>query len=256
MNRELVPILADAIREYYDNDELLDLCLLFDEEAALEWDHERNKPSHLLFAQRLIAKPAHGNNRRILEALLPSLFIRNSEKIATTSWERQDYHRELEIRMRLLRPLLDGTTGNAEIAVPDNRPFTAKSKIRDLVETADGALLLVDAYVGITTLDCFRGVGYPIRILTGQQKNSIEQGFEQAVMDFRMEGRNIDVRLHAKLHDRYLIFNDRCWLVGGSIKDAGKKALNVIECLDSKASIVLDAEAKWAEGEPAFEPDL
>ena len=75
-------------------------------------------------------------------------------------------------------------------------------------------------------------------------------------MEFRSEGRKVDVRRHAKLHDRYLIFYDRCWLVGGSIKDAGKNALNVIECLDSKRSIVIDAEAKWAEGAIAFEADL
>jgi hypothetical protein len=83
--------------------------------------------------------------------------------------------------------------------------------------------------------------------LTGQQKQAIEHGFETAVKDFRSEGRTIEVRRHAKLHDRYLIFNDRCWLIGSSLKDAGKKALNVIECLDSKQAIVSDAEKKWGE---------
>jgi hypothetical protein len=83
--------------------------------------------------------------------------------------------------------------------------------------------------------------------LTGQQKQSVETGFESALKDFRSEGRTVEVRKHPKLHDRYLIFNERCWLVGSSIKDAGKKALNVIECLDSKELIVADAEKKWTE---------
>jgi len=121
-----------------------------------------------------------------------------------------------------------------------------------LVSKADGGVFLVDAYVGIGTLDCFRDVPHPIRILTAQDKQSIEQRFDAAVKDFRLDGHVIDVRRHTKLHDRFLIFNDRCWLIGSSIKDAGKKALNVIECLDIKHAIVSDAEKKWTEGNVYF----
>lgn len=168
--------------------------------------------------------------------------------IAKSSWERRDFHQEMEARLEKLRPLLDSATVPTEISVLDDRPFMAKSEIRDLVAKADGPVFLVDAYVGISTLDCFREVPHPIRILTGQQKQSVEPGFEAAVNDFRSEGRAIEIRQHPKLHDRYLIFNDRCWLIGSSIKDAGKKALNVIECLDSKQAIVGHAEKKWTEG--------
>jgi hypothetical protein len=242
MSKELVPILADAVREYYKFEELVDLCGLFDEE--LKFDQAGN---HLQFAKRLITEMDHGNNRRILEALLPSLFVRCSEMVSKTNWERRAYHEEMAARLERLRPLLSVQTAPTEIAVPDGRPFTAKSEIRDLIAKADGDVFLVDAYIGISTLDCFREVPHSIRILTGQQKQSVENGFETALKDFRSEGRKIEVRRHAKLHDRYLIFNDRCWLIGGSIKDAGKKALNVIECLDSKQAIVSHAEKKWRE---------
>lgn len=246
MNKKLVLILADAMRVYYNSEELVELFGVFD--GKLEWQHERNEPSHVLIAKRLLTEMEHGNNRRILEALVPSLFVRCSKMIAKSSWERRDFHQEMEARLEKLRPLLDSATAPTEISVLDDRPFMAKSEIRDLVAKADGPVFLVDAYVGISTLDCFREVPYPIRILTGQQKQSVEPGFEAAVKDFRSEGRAIEIRQHPKLHDRYLIFNDRCWLIGSSIKDAGKKALNVIECLDSKQVIVDDAEKKWTEG--------
>ena len=246
MSKHLVPILADAMRVYYTGDELHELLGLFDGE--IEWDNTRNEPAHLAIAKRLTIQMEHANNRRTLEALLPSLFVRCSEMVAKTSWERRDFHEEMAARLEKLRPLLDSPTTPIEISVADAKPFTAKSEIRDLVAKTDGPVFLVDAYVGISTLDCFRDVAHPIRILTGQQKQSIESGFDAALKDFRAEGRVLDVRRHSKLHDRYLIFNDRCWLIGGSIKDAGKKALNVIECLDSKQAIVADAETKWTEG--------
>lgn len=245
LNKQLVPILADAVREYYDPDELVQLCGLWD--SDLEWDGQRQKPAYLGFAQRLLTQPEHGNNRRILEALLPSLFSRCSEMIAKSDYEKKQYHEELDRRMNALRPLLGTEPTPREISVPDGRPFTAKSEIRDLLNTAEGPVLLVDAYIGVGTLDCVRSVPHPIRILTGQQKQSVAPGFDRAANDFIAEGHLLEVRSHPKLHDRYLIFNERCWLVGSSIKDAGKKALNIIECVDSKQSIVGDAEKKWTE---------
>lgn len=247
MSKHLVPILTDAMRAYYTGEELQELIGLFDD-GFIEWNQTQNEPAYFSIAKRLITQMEHANNRRILEALLPSLFVRCSEMVARTSWERRDFHEEMGGRLEKLRPLLDGPAAPIEISVRDGQPFNAKSEIRDLVARTDGPVFLVDAYVGISTLDCFRDILHPIRILTGQQNQSIESGFETALKDFRAEGRVLEIRRHSKLHDRYLIFNDRCWLIGSSIKDAGKKALNVIECLDSKQAIVTDAEKKWTEG--------
>ena len=240
MSKELVPILADALRAYYDTNELVDICGLFD--IQIELDNPNQK-----LAKRLIVEMEHGDHRRLLEGLLPSLFVRCSEMIAKTDWERRDFHQEMSGRMQKLRPLLGTQTTPTEIAVPDGKPFTAKSEIRELIAKAEGDVFLVDAYIGISTLDCLRELQHPIKILTGEQKQSIESGFDTTLGDFRAEGRTIEVRRHPKLHDRYLIFNERCWLIGGSIKDAGKKALNVIECLDSKDAISADVKKKCDE---------
>src|SRR5271155_2795527 len=97
MNKHLVPILADAIRAYYTGEELIDIFGLFD--SQVEWDHVRNEPAHLSLAKGLITEMEHGNNRKIFEALLPSLFIRCSEMVAKTSWERKDFHEEMATRL-------------------------------------------------------------------------------------------------------------------------------------------------------------
>jgi hypothetical protein len=246
MGKELVIVLADAIREYYDDNELLELCGLFDTE--LEWDHAKNKPSHLRLANRLVFQTEHANNRLLLDALVPSLSSRNSEMIAKTSWQTREYHQEMSGRVAQLQSLLDGSEIPSEISVSDGHPFTAKSELRDFLSEAGTEVFIVDAYIGVGTLDCLREVKGAIRILTGNQKQSIQPGFEAALQDFRNEGRPIEVRQHQKLHDRYVIFNERCWLVGSSIKDAGKKALNVIECIDNKEAVAKEAERKWKEG--------
>lgn len=134
--------------------------------------------------------------------------------IAKTSWEARDFHEEMSTRLAKLRPLLEGAATPIEIAIPDERPFTAKSEIRELVAKANSQILLFDPYVGVSTLDCFRNVQQHLRILTGQSKQSVESGFEAAVKDFRSEVHLVEIRRHKMLHDRYLIFNDRCWLIG------------------------------------------
>jgi hypothetical protein len=111
-------------------------------------------------------------------------------------------------------------------------------------------VLVVDPYVGVTTLDCLRLVTTPIRLLTGDSPKAIEDGFAAALADFKRQGFDVEVRRAPMLHDRHLSFNDRCWLIGSSLKDAGKKAFNCIELIDTKKAVVADLEAMWVAAMP------
>ena len=137
-----------------------------------------------------------------------------------------------------------------EIDVEEAKPFTAKSEVRDLLAGAETPVTIVDNYVAASTLDCLREVTTPIRLLTGMTDKNVTPDFERAFKDFVAEGHEIEVRRHDKLHDRYVLFNKRCWLVGSSLKDAGKKRLNIIESVDTRASIEAEVERKWAEAKP------
>jgi hypothetical protein len=137
-----------------------------------------------------------------------------------------------------------------EIVVAEEKPFTAKAEVRKFLERAETPTLVVDAYIGVGTLDCFRTMKVPIRLLTGSQNNSIEAGFENALKAFQAEGFKIEVRRHAKLHDRHIAFNERCWLVGSSLKDAGKKAFHTMEIVDAKVEVLAALEAKWNGASP------
>jgi hypothetical protein len=235
-----IPILADAIREYYEISELVGLCDLFDVACDdIKYDglgSENARLGHFEFARTLITQIEHGNNRRFLETLVSSLTTRCRERIVHTQWEHPDYHRQMLARLlALVTQLEEGGKTPAEFTVPEGHPFSAKSEAREFIGDADTEVTVVDNYIGVGTLDCLRDVQRRVRLLTGAHDNSIETDFQRALKDFRSEGHAIEVRRHWKLHDRYILFNDRCWLVGSSLKDAGKKTFSVIDVVRPKS---------------------
>jgi hypothetical protein len=245
MKIDAVPILADALKEYYKTEELKEICSLFE----ISFDDGVERP-HFNFAKRMVSDIEHGNNRQFLEAIIPQLITRCDEQIARTSFERQDYHLGMRKPIQQLSEMLGEPGIPREVTVTQNRPFMAKSAVREFLENVTTELIVVDNYVGIGTLDCVHGVQTPIRLLTGDRSTSISPGFDSTLKDFVAEGHAIQVRRHPKLHDRYLIFNERCWLIGSSLKDAGKKSFNMIELVDGRSAIVREVESKWKEALP------
>jgi hypothetical protein len=242
MDLRFIPVLADAMSDYFEFQEARDLCGVFD--VGLDWAGDG--PAYMQLARQLIAQPDHGNNHRLLEALVDTLVSRSRRGVANNSFERQEHHRRMLQRLEELEQALAAEGGlPAEINAPENNPFTAKSKVREFLGASDTAVLIVDNYVGVGTLDCLRDVKQPIRILAGTGNQCVETGFERALNEFRAEGYQVEVRRHPKLHDRYLSLADRVWLLGSSLKDAGKKAFNGIELIDGKAGVIADVEAKW-----------
>jgi hypothetical protein len=240
-----VTILTDGLREYYKDSELFELFELFDVDVPLELESDR--PAHMGISRNLLTLPEHDNNRRLLEAIVPSLVSRARERMAHTSFERQEHHRDMVNRLEPLEAVLGSPALPTELSAPEDYPFTAKSQVREFLGKADTPITIVDNYVGAGTLDCLRDAQQHIRLLTGERDSCIETGFSSALRDFRAESFTIEVRRHKKLHDRYILFAERLWLVGSSLKDAGKKSFNAIECVDSKAGIMAVVEAKWEE---------
>jgi hypothetical protein len=246
MDISYVPILADAIKAYYGDDkDLIELCELTD--LDLHFHLNPIDYSHVKFSKLLITEIEQDNRRRFLEVLIPSLLNRAREGAANSKWDAQDFHRQMVENLLHIEYSLNQGKLPEEVSVSENKPFAAKSEVRDLLSAAKSPITIVDNYIGIGTLDCLRDAKQSIRLLTGDRSNSIASGFDSGLKDFLAEGYQIEVRQHSKLHDRFIIFNDRSWLVGSSLKDAGKKIFNVIECVDVKDSVVSEVEQKWGE---------
>jgi hypothetical protein len=243
-----IAILADAAKSYYTDPELLELATGFD----LDFSYDLyTGVQHVAWARSLIQNVEHGNNRRFLIALVTSLLSRAREGVAHARWdEKRQHHQSMVDLLTPLESELEAGGLPSELTVPESNPFTAKSECRELLGQAETEVTIVDNWVGIGTLDCLRDIAQHTRLLTGQHPSSVGTGFERALQDFKSEGYSVEVRRHPKLHDRYILFNDRCWLAGSSLKDAGKKALNIIEIVDSKSLIQAEVTKKWEESTP------
>lgn len=244
MDKTCIPILAEVIDSYYSEEEIGELAAIFDVNLLI------TQRQGLAVARRLIEGLDQGNHRVMLEAVLEQVDLRSRKGMDNDDGERRAFHVMLFERISDLRNRLGESAIPRELAVPEDKPFAAKSEVREFLEKANTPILIVDPYVGVGTLDCFRSVKVPVRLLTGKHANSIEQRFDAALQAFLAEDFELDVRQHRKLHDRHIVFNERCWLVGSSLKDAGKKAFHAIEIIDAKAEVTNTFEAKWQAGTP------
>jgi hypothetical protein len=250
MDKSYIPLLAEVLELYYSSDEFMELASIFDVSFSGEVVWKASRFSWLGAARQLVEQIDHGNHYKMLVAILSALEQSNKTAIANTDWERRDAHICATPKIERLTAALREPGIAREIAVAEDKPFSAKSEVRDFLEKAETEILVVDPYVGVGTLDCLRTVKTPIRLLTGAHGNSVEGGFYKAVKDFQAEGFQIEVRQHPKLHDRHLVFNERCWLVGSSLKDAGRKAFHTMEIVDSKNEVIRGLEEKWAAASP------
>jgi len=248
MERAQIPVFAEVLELYYTHDEIEEMASIFDVSLPLEVIWKGGTFNWLGAARHLVEKLDHGNNRTMMESLLSALEQRNKTAIARTDWERRDAHQNATPKIEHLVIALSKSGIPREIAVEEKKPFSAKSEVREFLEQATTPILLIDPYIGVGTLDCLRNVQSPIRLLTGTHPSSIENGFEESLRAFQLEGFQIEVKQHDKLHDRHLCFNERCWLVGSSLKDAGKKSFHVMEIVDAKTEVLAALETKWNVG--------
>lgn len=119
-----------------------------------------------------------------------------------------------------------GEIGNA-YAPGDIYRFFAD--LKSIINTAETEILVVDPYFNGEAFDAYLSTtkkDVKIRILADRYSKDVHGYVQKHKMQFQTD---IELRTTKELHDR-LIFVDRdqCWIMGGSVKDAGKKATYLI----------------------------
>jgi REP element-mobilizing transposase RayT len=244
MSTKAVEILSDAIKEYYGNYELEELC----NEYNVEVDYLGVNPNHLKLANKLVEKNDY-NHRKLLDRLLHDLVQRCNQRILNTTWESNVFDEQMQPQLKKLQILLSKEQKPVQIAEPKNYHFKDNSELMKFLGKAKTALTLVDTRLGRNTFDCLKTVEHPIRLLTSRESQALADGFDDILRGFCSSCPDVEVRRHVMVHDRYIFFNGRCWLASASLDSIDSRSLNVIECIDAKSAIARTIERKWREAQ-------
>jgi hypothetical protein len=244
MEREAIEILSDAIKEYYDDYELDELCARF----GLNLEYAGTHPNHRKLVTQLINAKDRNKCRRFLEFILPKLLKRCEDRISDTTWEVNVFDEHMLSQLERLQNFFDGRDRPDSEEQEANSFFTGRGRLAEFLCTAKTALSIVDTRISTTTFACIRGVRTPIRLLIGRREQDIIDEIGDGLSAFRAQGHEIEMRRHSKLNDRFIIFNGRCWMASCSLVDVDQVTLSIIECIDTKSVVVKEIGRKWREG--------
>ena len=242
MGTKAIEILTDAIKEYYGNYELEELCNQFN----VDVDYLGVNLNHVKLADKLVKKNDH-SHRKLLSKLLQDLVQRCNQRILNTTWESNVFDEQMQPQLKKLQLLLSKDEAPVQIAEPKNYRFKDKSGAVKFFSSAQTAVTIVDTKLGSTTFDCLEKVQHPIRLMTSREPQALVDGFDAILRNYCSSCPDVEIRRHVMVHDRYIFFNGRCWLGSASIDLIETKPLNIIECVDAKSAIAREIERKWRE---------
>jgi hypothetical protein len=101
--------------------------------------------------------------------------------------------------------------------------WDACSLVEKLIERAKKTVVLIDSWVGPTTLDMLakKRKGVKVEVVTSPRSNKLAQS---DIEKFNAQYGGLSVKTSAAFHDRFLIIDDKeLYLIGASLKDLGRK---------------------------------
>ena len=103
----------------------------------------------------------------------------------------------------------------------DGQIYDAYSFVAELVRSAKRMIVLIDNYIDDTVLTLLskRADGVEAVVYTGKISKQLQMDIDKHNAQYPP----VEVRTFSKAHDRFLIIDEKVYLVGASIKDLGKK---------------------------------
>lgn len=244
MGTKAIEILTDAIKEYYGNYELEELCNQFN----VDVDYLGVNLNHLKLANDLVHQNGHCH-QKLLSKLLSDLLQRCDHRIMNSTWESNVFDEQMKPQLKKLQVLLTRDKKPVQMAEAKNYYFKSKTEAKKFFSTAKTAVTVVDTQFGGTALECLEKVEQPLRLLTSREPKALADGFDAVLRSFCSSCPDVEIRRHVMLHDRYLFFNGRCWMASAALDTIEHKPICVIECMDLKSAIAREIERKWREAE-------
>ncbi len=150
-------------------------------------------------------------------------------------------------------------SGPQVIYVEDGQPRTARARLAEILATLNGEVRICDPYYGAHSLDVLQMIpsSCEVHFLTARTNEKTNK-LHREISDFKNEYPHIKLRAYPKpveLHDRYLIDQNRLWLLGHGIKDIGNKESFIIQIDAQVASELIDNlrsvfDQRWSKANP------
>ncbi len=213
----------------------------------IEIEHLGVNPNHDKLVTGLMADTSRENHRRFLEDMLSKLLRRCEDRILNTTWEVNVFDEHMLPQLKKLQSVIVGHQESTLGSKSANRFIKEQSQLIKLLSSAKTPLTILDTEIGLATFDSIQLVKTPVRLLIGQSQQDIATNLDGKLIQMRKQGRDIEVRHHLKLNDRFIIFNGRCWMASCSLPEVGQVTLSLIECVDTKPVVVKEIGRKWRE---------
>jgi hypothetical protein len=100
--------------------------------------------------------------------------------------------------------------------------------LKNIVNGAQSELMVIDPYFDGTAFDAYLSAvppGVVVHVLADRYANDVATYVEKHRLQYKS---TLELRSSKELHDRIVLADDEAWIMGGSIKDAGKKATYLI----------------------------
>lgn len=162
--------------------------------------------------------------------------------LATETGKEVQLRLKLINKLRNLKNLVYPLTLNKEICFSgsgliifkEKQPFGLYEYLKNQIQAAKNQLLIIDSYVSEQTLNILYGLprNILIRILTKKP----DPTFIKAWTIFKKEYKNSHSKKHKDVHDRLVIIDQKSFMSGPSLKQAGEKPTLIahFDTIDSK----------------------
>ena len=161
-------------------------------------------------------------NIRIMRAFVSMRHFLASNAQVFQRLSNIEYHQiEMDKRIDEVFKRLDANTQPQQGIFFDGQVFDAYQFVSDLVRKAKKAIALIDNYVDDTVLTLLdkRNNGVAATIYTQHISQQLQLDIDRHNAQYPM----IEVKRFNRAHDRFLLIDDKVYLIGASIKDLGKK---------------------------------
>jgi len=248
VEKQAIETLADALKEYYSSYEIDDIC----GNAGLSVDYRGNTPDYLKLASKLSNNAHQDHIRSFLNQTCAELVERIQAKIELAPAEDLIFHQQMKTQLQHLQVTLSQVP---KVKTVSNKPtgsrqFNSMLEVQSFFGTARANLIVVDPVVDSRTLACFSRVKHRIRLMMRKDPDANLKSLKAALQKYRARGIDITIRRHATVHDRYISFNECCWLADTSLQKTDKIPLHFIEIKDAKKLILNEIARKWNEATP------